>query len=470
MAARENQGYLIAVILLVLLTVVLAIATYFGFTNQNEFANQRDSARAELAKANQARDAYEAQAALMKAYIGMPNYSIAGAATSMSQLEASGDTELVNQAKQITDQYNQDMALHTNKPDSVDATYRGLLSDLVTAINDLHNTKAVLDNQIKDAQDKLRTELAAKDKELEEKDRQLAASRDDLVKERESHDRTRTELQDSLNIAESSVKDLSTKLSSATATIEQNQKTFNGELDKRTNRIADLMSELEDLRKKETDVPDGQIVGVAPILGKVTINLGSADNLLPNQTFAVFDHQKTHFTDGEEKARIEVTRIIDSHLAEGRITDQSNSNPILIRDFVVTSTWDPGYAVPIAIVGVIDMDGDSQSDLARLISIVEQNGGKVVAYHDEEGNVVGKIDENTRLFVVGDKPLGKMNDGFNVLKKQRDTYQVREISVRELLNSMGYRSEAKIQRFNERAFVPRAPTVVSEDDAFKSDK
>ena len=48
MAARENQGYLIAVILLVLLSVVLAIATYFGFTGMNEVADQRDSAISSL--------------------------------------------------------------------------------------------------------------------------------------------------------------------------------------------------------------------------------------------------------------------------------------------------------------------------------------------------------------------------------------------------------------------------------------
>jgi hypothetical protein len=249
--------------------------------------------------------------------------------------------------------------------------------------------------------------------------------------------------------------------------IEEKHKLLKSELE---GQVVSLKTELAKYERKVTDIADGQIVGVAPILGKVTINLGYDDNLLPNQTFAIFDQQNTHFTDGEEKATFEVTRILDAHLAEGRITKQSITNPILIRDFVVTSTWDPGYAVPIAIVGSVDLDGDNQSDLERLISIIEQNGGKVVAYHDAEGNVTGKIDGSTRLFVKGDIPLSKGADGYNALKAQQELYQVREISVREMLNSMGYRSEAKIQRFNERAFVPRVPTVVTEEDAFEGDK
>lgn len=470
MAARDNQGYLIAVILLVLLSVVLAITTYFGLTNQAEYANQRDTARTELAKEKLASGAYQAQATMLKAFVGIPGSSMADVQVATQQLESSGDQELISQGKQIADIHAQDMSLHTNKDQAIDLTYRGLLSDVVTAISELHNTTAVLDNQVKDAQDKLRTELAAKDKELEEKDKQLVAAQDDLVKERENHQKTSVELNSKLDIAETSVKDLSTKLSTSITTIEENQKIFDRELAARKVRIDDLLLELASYQRKETSIADGQIVGVAPSLGKVTINLGYADNLLPNQTFAIFDQNSTQFKEGEEKASFEVTRVLDAHLAEGRITRQSITNPILIRDFVVTSAWDPGFAVPVAIVGVIDLDGDSKSDLERLISIIEQNGGKVVAWHDEEGNVIGKIDEKTRLFVKGENPLGKMSDGYDALSKQRDTFQVREISVREMLNSMGYRSEAKIQRFNERSFVPRMPTEVSGDDAFENDK
>jgi hypothetical protein len=263
--------------------------------------------------------------------------------------------------------------------------------------------------------------------------------------------------------------ELGEDLNTRTATLEQERKTFDEELKARQASITDLNLRIERLTQTETDVADGQVVNVSSILDKVVVNLGYADNLRPNQTFSVFDQSKTMFKDGEEKAQIEITRILDAHLAEARITRRSHDDPILARDFIVTAAWDPGYSVPIAVVGTIDLDGDGRSDLERLISIIEQNGGNVVAWHDEEGEVHGKIDQNTRLFVTGDQPVGAPVDGYEELRRQRDRYQVREISVRELLNTMGYRSEARIQRFDDPAFVPRQPTRVEEGDAFEDD-
>ncbi len=142
---------------------------------------------------------------------------------------------------------------------------------------------------------------------------------------------------------------------------------------------------------------------------------------------------------------------------------------------MVTSTWDPGYSVPIAIVGFIDLDGDGSSDLQRLISIVQGQGyGNVVAYHDDEGKIIGKIDENTRYFVKGDDPLGDATDGYNKLDKERERFQTRQISVQEFLNEMGHRNEARIRRFDENLpeeeFQNRQPggTQVEAGDPFDS--
>ncbi len=466
MAARENQGYLIAVILLVLMSVLLAIATYFGFSGMNEVVDQRDAARASLAEEQKASAGFEAQASILKAYLGVSNFSTSQVSTLMNQLDNSGNTDLIAETQQLTDLYNQDMGLYSPEQEGVDENYRGLVAAVIAANNEHHANTAVLNNNLLEAEQKLRSGLAAKDKELEEKDGQLTSARDDLTKERSAHDTTRAELGDKLDVAESAVKTLSTQLSSAEGALDQEKKRFESELTARNARIDGLKLDIEELTRTETDVADGQVASVSPILGKVIINLGYADNLQPNQNFAVYDQSKTVFKNGEDKARIQVTRILDAHLAEARILESQDITPILTRDFIVTTTWDPGYSVPIALVGTIDLDGDGRSDLERLISIVEQNGGQVVAYHDDEGNVFGEIDENTRLFVKGDDPLGKQVDGYERLLKQRDRFQVREISVRELLNTMGYRSEARIQRFDDEDFVPRQPTTVTEGDAF----
>lgn len=462
MAARENQGYLIAVILLVMLSIVLAITTYFGFTSASENSSQLSQKTEELDREKKSSQGYEALFRILSSYLGTTGASIADVTTAQDQLNQTGLTDLIGRGQKIVEDYKVDMSKHATTPNAQDLTYRKLLNDIVATLGELHNTRAILDGQVRAANENLRVQLAAKDQELAAKQQQVDQARTDLSTEKENHDKTRNELNQQLDSAQLTINTQGQSIDKLKSDLATREKSYEEDLAKRVRRIEELNQQLAEVTRTEVPLPDGMIVGVAPNLGKVTINLGYGDKLRPNQTFAIYDQSKTHFRSGEEKAKIEVTRIIDAHLAEGRVLSGRITNPILIRDYIVTPAWDPGYSAPIAIAGIIDLDGDEVSDLERLISIVEQNGGRVVAWHDEEGEVNGKVDENTRLFVMGDVPLGRAREAYERLEQQKKTYQIREISVREFLNEIGYRSEAKIQEFNERAFVPRSPTAVEE--------
>ncbi len=466
MAARENQGYLIAVILLVLLSVVLAIATYFGFTNMSEIADQRDDLQAQLVSRTNTSDAYREQAGILKSYLGLQGYSVAEVSTRLETLNRSGEQNVINETQSITDLYNEDMARYNNKPENEEGTWRGLVNDFADAVKNLHNTVIVQRSNIDRAEQQRQTDLAAKDKEIEAKDNQLNLAQQDLAEEKNRHAQTRTELESKLNVSEASVKNLNQRVQELQNIRLADKQGFDAELAKRQDTINALKAQVRRQTEFETEVADGQVVSVSPILGKVVINLGYEDNLRPQMTFAVYDQQLTSFEKGKQKAKIEIIRILNPHLAEARVVEQSHTDPILTRDFVVSSTWDPGYAVPIALAGVIDLDGDGVSDLQRLISIVRLNGGDVVAYHDEEGNVVGEIDENTRYFVRGQEPSdAQMAAAYARLDDQRISFEVQTISVRELLNSMGVTNEAKIQRMDSEMgqktqFRPRLPGSV----------
>lgn len=474
MATRENQGLFIAVILLVLLSVVLAVATFFGFSGMREAADQRDSLQTQLDTTKKQSDGYMAQAGILKAMIGVGDVAVNEIPTYENQLITAGNQDLADETARIKEEYENDMDKIAANEDGSDPTYKNLIGHLTAAMIAQHNASTVLTNAVNEAELKLETEIAAKDKQLSEKDAQLVQSREDLTAEQQRHKQTHTEYKDLLDDAEGRFKASQTRNGELTTALANAQTNYKNDIEARDSTILEKEALIEQLTATETDVADGQIVSVSPILGKVVINLGSDDNLRLKQTFAVYDQAASRFKSGHGKAMIEVTKILDAHLAEARITSQDTVNPILTRDFVVTSTWDPGYSVPVAIVGRIDLDGDGFTDLQRLISIVEQTGyGKVVAYHDDEGNVFGEIDENTRFFVKGNDSLGKGTPAFKRLKTQRDKYQTREISVQEFLNEMGWRSEAKIQRFDENlpttGFKPRQPgTQVEAGDPFES--
>ena len=120
----------------------------------------------------------------------------------------------------------------------------------------------------------------------------------------------------------------------------------------------ELVMENESLKTKVTkyeaenfDLADVQVVRVA---GKsVFLNIGEADGLRSNMTFAVYDSQVNNFEKNQEKAKIEVLAVTGAHTARARVNDEDPLYPVKKGDNIVTPTWDPGYNVPIALAGIV---------------------------------------------------------------------------------------------------------------------
>ncbi len=477
MAARENQGYLVAIILLVLLSVVLAIATYFGFTNLGDVSDRLDNLQGRYDNEKKAQTAYMEQAAILKSYLGLEglgdDYSMVFVPSRLETIKnLPGQDAVISETQTITDTYNADMGRYVSKDEGEEGTWRGLVDDFAAALNENYNTIQVQKNTFSLAEAQFTKDLAEKDATIKTTQSELEKAQGDLTSERALHAKKEQENTAQLNKLNQSLTDRMQDIDTLNTDLETTQKRYEQELLTRQDAIDALKERLKQFDRPQTEVADGQIISITPLLGKVWINLGYDDNLLPQQTFAVYDQQDTTFESGRHKAKIEVTRITDPHMAEARIIDQDNINPILTKDFISTPVWEPGYSVPLALAGTFDLDGDGRSDLQRLISIIQRNGGKVVAFHDEEGNVTGQIDEHTRYFVKGEEPRRKeLADAYSQLDMQRKQFEVREKSIQELLNAMGFNSEAKIQRFEDKQkrFTPRQPGTAA-GSAFDDDK
>jgi len=143
----------------------------------------------------------------------------------------------------------------------------------------------------------------------------------------------------------------------------------------------------------------------------------------------------------------------------------------LVRKFVpkdhvlgsaLEATFKRGETVTIALGGFFDLDGDGVSDLEKLKKMIARNGGRVVASHDADGNVTGKIDSSTRFFVLGPTPRDgskKIFDAMASMKEQAESNSVEIIELRKLLNWMGIDSSEKIERLDSR---------IGESTGFKS--
>src|SRR4029078_6892055 len=96
----------------------------------------------------------------------------------------------------------------------------------------------------------------------------------------------------------------------------------------------------------------------------------------------------------KQKGTIEVTRVLDEHLSEARITSDDPKNPILSGDRIYSPAWHRGKQLHFALTGIIDVNGDGISDLQIVRNLITLNGGVLDAYLNDDGGVEGTMSVN----------------------------------------------------------------------------
>jgi hypothetical protein len=110
--------------------------------------------------------------------------------------------------------------------------------------------------------------------------------------------------------------------------------------------------------------------------------------------------------------------------------------------------------------------------------MIERNGGKVAATHDDEGNIIGKIDPTVRYLVVGRPPSlledatenskrnsSAITDAMRDMQEEAKRNTVEPIDLQKLLNRMGVRATPKTVQLDDRigGFPKRTPADASKN-------
>ena len=478
MAARENQGLLIAVIILVLLTLVLALAAFLGLSKAGENSDSKIQFEADVAYYKKLSEGYQNQAEILKALAGDFGPDVAsaqGLLDSINRLpsgfQGSQQTTLqsiADEAKTILEAYKKDVA--GTATDGGEASWRQLIRDLNSVVGKKNSEYNI---QVKNSQRATldaETKIAAAEKANAELQKTLDIRIEELETEKKRSIEKEQELADELELAGDKYEEKNKEFQAFRQVADENIQAAKNLQNEFAAENTSLKSRINELTREDFDRADGEIINVSAGLRTVYINRGSADGLTNNQTFAIYDQEITNFEKHRHKAKVEVTKVF-SRSCEARITDENPNSPILSGDHVLSATWDPGYSVPIALAGVFDLDGDIYDDTEKLIQMVKRNGGQVVAWHDSDGVVQGKIDSSIRYLVVGDAPVADGNtrrpkDARNIvvaMQQMQDDAQantVELIDLQKLLNRMGVRARPKTVLYEQRSgeFRPRSPS------------
>jgi hypothetical protein len=299
------------------------------------------------------------------------------------------------------------------------------------------------------------------DKQISQYDDERKKAEAALADERNTFRADRAELEKTKNDLMATVdkqeKDFEAKLAQHVA-----EKT---ELDKKVSELERAVANLIEQRKDEPgsfEIADGRISWVNQN-GTVWINLGSADALRRQVTFSVYDADQHDAEKAEKKGSIEVTRILGDHMAEARVTEDDPTNPILTGDQVYSQVWHRGKKLHFALTGLIDVDGDTRSDMQLARELIELNGGEVDAYVADDGAIDGEITATTRYLVLGELPesavQAKAQESWHTMNQQANSLGVETITLSQFLNQMGYKPQDRAVRLGSgasaRDFPPR---------------
>lgn len=488
MASRENQRYLIAIIVLSLFLIAFFITSLLGWSKVYEYSDIADASKAKLKLAQSLQEAYAAKSSVLETMIGGSGGSVNEIQTTIDSLpgiarkvdgaDKSKIDAVAESIKAIKVLYDQDMKSNSSagEDEAANMTYKNLIANQNSVMAKLHN------------------ELIVKTKENVayriSTDAKLAQVKSDRAAIQETLSETQQQLEDTKNASLDKERELKDKMASQQETMEKNQDAFQRERQVAAKEKNTLVSEkaeaveqvgilklkVDEYEREVFNIPDGKIVKIAEGLNTVVLNIGRKDGLRVNRSFAVYDQTVSNFEKGRNKASIEITRLIGDKQAEARITQQDPLNPILSNDYVLSPTWDPGYSTPIALAGAFDLDDDGFSDFDKLKQMIRLNGGDPRVFHDEQGNITGTVDPSIRYLVLGTAPVEgpeanpEVVEAMKIMEEQARQSTVQVIDLRKLLNWMGVHGRAKVEKLGgiRQGFQTRSPTDAASEGSGSS--
>ncbi len=424
MASGENQGLQISLILLFCLVVLLSLTTFTFFTQREDLTAQLST---ELEKVKTA----EASSRL--------DLENLGKVVEWIGIEDPGPTDL-ERVNKLGEAHDADMKKYLDALPGATGqkSYHHAIEALLKAKLETDEGRETLQKQLADQSTRIeKAEAASQAKVKASEDAQKKAEAD-LADQQ-------AKFNDGLRKKDDELKDLVAKIDTAQKEKAQIEETANKEKEDLVKMLAVKDKQLDELRTKvdgfqglESIISDdGEIRLVNQRTRTVWINLGRADYLKPQISFTV------HSPDSKTaKGKLEVTRVLDDHLAEARILDDSLVNPLVPGDKIYTPLWDPGKPEHFVIAGRIRVNDPDIDGLVQLRSLIAISGGVIDGELLDDGTQTGTLTAQARYLVVGDY-TPKCKPKYDQWIADAKALGVEAINVEKFLDKVGYKPPSK---------------------------
>jgi len=453
-ANNDSQGLKIAVAAFVSLTVILAVTSYFLYSNYSETSGKLIAAEQKVSEKDKAaRDALNQYEELRK-QIG----TRADAEFETVKNEIAAETKKVNDdIAGLTARVNeavakaQEAGATSTELETAKATLQQLANSYLsepnkTFISSLDRLKDLLREQAM-----LTTALTTnyvdvkrgleKANDVNQSKLDVAAgaaneSKTDLEAEHKKHEEERGNLVAKVDEYQTELAKQVTDIANLQTKMRQQEEDYSKRLALAQQTIREIREQLE--RKEGTlDRPDGYVTYVDHRRGEIHTNLTRSMGFKPQLTMTIFDSQSPGTPTDKPKGTIELTQVGDRDSIARIVKTNNPIDPIRVGDIVYSPVVDAYQVMRIALVGKIDINRDGKDDRADLKRMIEGAGGQVV--YDlpppdvgrKSGDLTGRID----WYVDDDRePLVQNERRENALsgREQEEFLKTRSDAIREL--------------------------------------
>lgn len=377
MASKDGNGLLISHAIFALLSVGLGVAWYFAWQQSADLQRQFDAAKKAESDAKGSIVNVQGEVTALRELVGRVSTGAAddtvnrAVTESQAQINAlAGDGSSSGKSLEgamISNAVDREIQLAASADRQVQLSAKTKeLEDIVAS-----QTKVVAAVQ---------ATLAQKDQELSEKERLHS---EQLAQRTKQFDEIAAQLLQ-VETAYSNVQDAHRN----EMLVLDDEKTNN------TKALKSLRKEKMEIEDLKFERPDGTLLFVDQQSQLCTIDVGAADNVLVGMTFSVYSKDNggvgRRQSDEDIKGKIEIVELIGSNEAKARIVTQKRSDPPAAGDPIYSPLFWPGQTIQIAVVGLLDFDGNPGTDRDEFNQIVKTSGAEVVLYVNDLGKLIGK--------------------------------------------------------------------------------
>ena len=430
-AANESQGLKIAVAAFVSLSVILAVTSYFMYSNYSQEAvKAADAENKSKEKEKVALDALRNRTNALEK-IGGPelakrdtvdavNKAIGDETKKWEQKLAAGSAELtkaltagpgqtqrsqdVEKARELAEKA---LSGVTSEPQATFNSRIDRMVDLIIAQTQL--TISLLGDNA-DLRQTLEGVNATNEAKVKLSEAEAKKARDEQIAEHATYEGERKSFLDKL----ASFQEQNGKQAAEVTSLKGDIERINQENDKRSKELTKMIRELKDQLAREEGIiqrAQGVVTYVDYTRKEIRTTMSRVNGAHEQQRFQVWDHNAGLPTD-KSKATIELVSVNDRDSVAKIISEVSDVNPLRVGDKVYSAAFGQKR---FALVGRMDLNHDGKDDRDVVKRMIQAAGGVVVydlappPFQQERGELAAQTD-----WIVTDDTTGRERRGNDI--------------------------------------------------------